>query len=97
MRVISIGKMKECWERHPDARIPLYEWYVKVCKAQWKSFADIKKDFNSVDSIGSQRYIFNIKGNGYRLVAAIKFTPGLVYIRYIGTHNEYDRIDVRNI
>ena len=46
MRVISIGKLKECWERHPDARIPLYEWYVKVCKAQWKSFADIKKDFN---------------------------------------------------
>lgn len=57
----------------------------------------MRKDFNSVDYVGNQRYVFNIKGNNYRLIVAVKFTPELVYIRYVGTHQEYDRIDVSNI
>lgn len=97
MRIISINKLKECWDRHPETRIPLCEWYVKVGKARWKSFSDMKKDYSSVDYVGNQRYVFNIKGNRYRIVVAVKFTPQLVYIRFVGTHNEYDRIDVKTI
>lgn len=57
----------------------------------------MRKDFNSVDYVGNQRFVFNIKGNNYRLIVAVKFTPELVYIRFVGTHQEYDRIDVSNI
>ena len=57
----------------------------------------MRKDFNSVDYVGNQRYVFNIKGNNYRLVVAIKFTPELVYIRFVGTHEEYGRIDASTI
>ncbi len=65
--------------------------------SHWKCFADIKKDFNSVDSVGNQHYVFNIKGNHHRLVVVIKFTIQFVYIRFIGTHDEYDKIDCKNI
>ena len=97
MRIISINMLKEYWEKHPDTRVPLSEWYLKVKKAQWNSFSDMKRDFNSVDFVGNQRYVFNIKGNNHRLVTAVKFTPKLVYIRFIGTHDEYDRIDIKSI
>lgn len=97
MRVISIGKLREFWIKHSDAEQPLKEWYVKSCHASWKSLADMRNDFNSVDYVGNQRYVFNIKGNNYRLVVAVKFTPGLIYIRFVGTHDEYDRIDVTTI
>lgn len=97
MRVISISTLREFWEMHPDAELPLKEWYVRVCRAKWTCFADIKSDFNSVDYVGKQRYVFNIKGNHYRLVVAIKFTPQIVYIRFVGTHEDYNQIDVSTI
>ena len=97
MRVISISTLRDYWEVHPETRIALSEWYVKVCDADWTSFADIRQDFNAVDYVGNQRYVFNIKGNHFRLVVAIKFTPQVVYIRFVGTHAEYDRIDVSTI
>lgn len=97
MRIISVNKLREYWEIHPDTRIPLSEWYIKVGKAKWKSFSDMRKDFGSVDFVGGQRYVFNIKRNAHRLVVAVKFTPQLVYIRFVGTHNEYDRIDIKTI
>ena len=97
MRIISVNKLREYWEIHPDTRIPLSEWYIKVGKAKWKSFSDMRKDFGSVDFVGGQRYVFNIKGNAHRRVVAVKFTPQLVYIRFVGTHNEYDRIDIKTI
>ncbi|MBP3256879.1 MAG: type II toxin-antitoxin system HigB family toxin [Bacteroidales bacterium] len=97
MRVIAISTQKAFWEKHPDAEQPLKEWYLKTCRAQWKTLADIRKDFNTVDYVGNQHYVFNIKGNHYRLVTAIKFKPALVYIRFVGTHDEYDRIDASTI
>ena len=97
MRVIAINTLKEFWNKHADAEQPLKEWYVKTCRANWKTLADMKNDFNSVDYVGNQRCVFNIKGNNYSLVVAVKFTPGLIYIRFVGTHDEYDRIDVSTI
>ena len=97
MRVIAISTLRNFWEKHPETKLPLSEWYVKTCNAHWKSLSDMRKDFNSVDYVGNQRYVFNIKGNDYRLVVAIKFTPSIVYIRFVGTHAEYDKIDVSTI
>ena len=97
MRIISVSTLREYWEKHPDSKQPLSEWYVKVERAEWDSFMDMKRDFNSVDYVGNQHYVFNIKGNNYRLVVAVKFTPRLVYIRFVGTHEEYSKIDVRDI
>ena len=93
MRVIAISTLKKFWTRHPDSEQALKEWYIKTERAQWESFNDMRKDSNSVDYVKNQRYVFNIKGNNYRLVAAVKFTPKLVYIRFIGTHQEYERIE----
>lgn len=92
MRVIAISTLREFWEKHPDSEIALREWYVKTERADWQSLADMRRDFNSVDYVKNQRYVFNIKGNSYRLVAAVKFMPKLVYIRFVGTHEEYNRI-----
>lgn len=97
MRIISISTLRDYWEVHPDTKVPLSEWYLKVERAEWVSFSDMRKDFNSVDYVGNQHYVFNIKGNGHRLVVAVKFTPKLVYIRFVGTHDEYDRIDVSTV
>lgn len=97
MRVIAVSTLKKYWEVHADAKLPLSEWYVKVCNAHWKYLADMRNDFNSVDYVGNQRYVFNIKGNSYRLVVAVKFTPELIYIRFVGTHDEYEKIDVSRI
>ncbi len=94
MRIIAIATLKTYWEKHPETKQPLSEWYVKVENAHWKSFQDMKKDFGSVDYVGNQHYVFNIKGNNYRLVVAVKFTPELIYIRFVGTHAEYEKIDV---
>lgn len=97
MRVIAVSTLKKYWEVNADAKLPLSEWYVKVCNAHWKNLADMRNDFISVDYVGNQRYVFNIKGNSYRLVVAVKFTPELIYIRFVGTHDEYEKIDVSRI
>ena len=97
MRIIAIGTLRAFWERHPDARLPLSEWYFKVEAAQWHSFADMKKDYPSANYVGNQHYVFNIKGNKYRLIAAVKYTPRLVFVRFVGTHEEYGDINVKDI
>ncbi len=90
--------MVEYYTNHPEAESALEDWYHKTKSAQWTCFADMRKTFNSVDSVGNQHYVFNIKGNDFRLVAVVKFTPQQVLIRFIGTHAEYDRIkDISNI
>ena len=66
-------------------------------KAEWKNLSDIKVDFLSADYVGNQHYVFNIRGNNYRLVVVVKFTIGYLFIRWIGTHKEYDKIDCSTI
>ena len=97
MRIFTEQALKHFAEEHPDALVPLQVWSSVVKNSRWTCFADIKKTFNSVDAIGNQRFVFDIKGNTYRIVAVIKFTIGFVYIRFIGTHKEYDKIDCINI
>ncbi len=98
MRIIAKSTIVEYYTKNPKSKSALMEWYKKTEEAEWHSFADIKQTFNSVDYVGNQHYVFNIKGNDYRLVVVIKFTPQNVYIRFIGTHAEYDKIeDIKNI
>ena len=98
MRIISERTIRIYYEAHPEAKTALQEWAAKVKEATWQNIADIKQTFNSVDYVGNQHYVFNIKGNNFRLVAVVKFTVQFVLIRLIGTHAEYDKIrDIANI
>ena len=98
MRIIAKSTLVVYYTKNPQAKTALEDWYHKTKEATWTCFADIKQTFNSVDSVGNQRYVFNIKGNDYRLVVLIKFTVSHVMIRFVGTHSEYDKIkDIQNI
>lgn len=97
MRVIFRKKLKEFWERHPDVRQQLQAWYDDTKHATWKSPADIKAVYRSASLIGNDRVVFNLKGNNYRLVVAIRYEYGIVFIRFVGTHQEYDRIDAAKV
>lgn len=98
MRIITKTTIKQYIERNPQSKTALSEWIEKTEEAEWHSLADIKQTFNSVDYVGNQHYVFNIKGNDYRLVVVIQFTPQYVFVRFIGTHAEYDRIkDIKKV
>lgn len=97
MRIFTEKTLKKFAALHPDALLPLQIWADIVENSHWTCFADVKQTFNSVDGVGNQRYVFNVKGNAYRIVAVIKFTIGFVYIRFVGTHKEYDKIDCTTI
>jgi|SRR5690554_545060 len=95
MRIVTFTKIKEFIKKHSDTDVALRDWYFKTKNAEWNSFNDIKQTFNSADYAGNNRFIFNIKGNDYRLVAIIIFASKKVYIRFIGTHSEYDKSTVQ--
>jgi len=84
-------------EKHPASATPLNNWYEVAKAADWNKLTDIKKDFNNVDYVGNERYVFNIKGNNFRLVAMIFFDKRTLFIRFIGTHAEYDKINCSTI
>ena len=84
-------------EKHPSAAAPLNNWYDIAKAADWNKLTDIRKVFNRVDYVGNDRYVFNIKGNDFRLVAMIFFDKRTIFIRFIGTHSEYDKIDCSTI
>lgn len=98
MRIVTYKGIQEFVLKHADAETPLHFWYHTTNATSWKNLADIKKTFNSVDYVGNNRYVFNIKGNDYRLVAIVSFSAQKVYIRFIGTHAAYDKIsDIKNM
>ncbi|HDH04798.1 MAG TPA: type II toxin-antitoxin system HigB family toxin [Nitrospirae bacterium] len=97
MRVIARKTLREFWESHTDARQPLQAWYADVKHAVWKKPSDIKEVYRNASFIANNRVVFNIKGNKYRLVVVIQYEHSIVYIRFVGTHREYDRIDVATI
>lgn len=97
MRIISRKIIREFCERFPDAMKPLQAWYADAKQAHWNSPNDIKSIYKNASIVSNNRVVFNIKGNDYRLVVAINYNFNLVYIRFIGTHKEYDKIDVTKI
>lgn len=92
MHIISFRKLREFFEKDPNSKVALQDWYKRASKADWDNFSDIKQTFNSVDSIGNSRFVFNVKGNHYRIVALLFFQIKRVYIRWVGTHKDYEKI-----
>lgn len=99
MRIISHRKLRDFYESkgREDSKIAIERWYQIAEEAEWKNFSDIRVDFPNADYVGNQHYVFNIKGNNYRLIVVIKFTINRIFIRFVGTHKEYDKIDCSNI
>jgi mRNA interferase HigB len=97
MRIISRKTLSDYWEAHRDVEDALEAWFAEAEHAAWHTPADIKQRYPSVDPVGNNRMVFNIKGNHYRLVVKIHYNVGFVYIRFIGTHAEYDKIDAEKI
>lgn len=97
MRIVTFKRIQDFCDRQPDVAVALQVWYQKTSKAEWHTLTDIRRMFNSADYVGNNRYVFNIKGNHYRLVTIIIFASQKIYIRFIGTHTEYDEIDCRTI
>ena len=93
MRIISRKVLREFWERHPDPRQALQAWLADVKHADWSSPSEVKQTYRSASILPNNRVVFNIKGNQYRLVVAVNYAYGMVYIRFVGTHAQYDRID----
>jgi mRNA interferase HigB len=97
MHIISVKTLREYWHAHTDVEEPLKAWKAEVEKAIWKKPNDIKKRYRSADFLKDYRVVFNIKGNEYRLVVKIHYNTGTVFIRFIGTHAEYAKIDAETI
>jgi mRNA interferase HigB len=97
VRVISRGTLRDYWENNRRAEVSLKAWFKSVDKAQWSDPADIKRDFSSASFVGRDRVVFNIAGNNYRLVVAIAYDPRIVFVKWIGTHAEYDKINVEEV
>ncbi|ELR70370.1 hypothetical protein C900_04055 [Fulvivirga imtechensis AK7] len=97
MRIVSKKKIVDYYSKHADSKTALEEWYKKVSKVEWQNLNELKQHFVSADYVGNSRVVFNIKGNDYRLLAIVIYISGKVYIRWIGTHAEYDKIDAKNI
>ena len=100
MRVIALSTLKAFWSRdrsHVDAKEPVLAWHRHALRAAWANPAEVKADFGNASILKDGRVVFNIAGNKYRLVVWINFAYGVVYIRFIGTHAQYDRIDAQSI
>ena len=100
MRVIALGTLKAFLESEPayaDAREPVMAWYRQVLRADWATPAGVKRDIRTASILKDGRTVFNIAGNKYRIVVWINYSYRVVYIRFIGTHRQYDRIDAQTI
>ena len=97
MRVIAKKTLVTFYGKHADAKTALAEWYQKAEDAEWDNFSDLKNTFHSADLVGNKRVVFNIKGNDYRLIGIVLFRIKTVYIRFIGTHQEYDKLTEEQI
>ena len=97
MRIVAKRTLRLFWEKHPDAKEPLLAWYREVEKEDWANPAELKEKYRSASIVGNNRVVFNIKGNDYRLAVRINYPHRMTYIRFIGTHEEYDKIDVEEV
>ncbi len=96
MRVIVKSTLRKFWRRHPDAEGPLLAWFREAEKEDWDSPAKVKQRYRSASFVGD-RVVFNIKGNRYRLVVRINYAFRVVFVRFVGTHEQYDAIDVKEV
>jgi mRNA interferase HigB len=97
LRVIAKKILREFWTKHPDCIQQLKSWYSEAEKSEWRTTNEIKEEYPSASILRDNRVVFNIKGNNYRLIVKVNFQYQMVWIRFIGTHSEYDRVDALKI
>jgi mRNA interferase HigB len=97
MRIIARSALREYWQKHPDTEQPLKAWFDDTSRANWKTPSDIKDNYANASIIANNRVIFNIKGNNHHLIVHIRYDISIVFIRFIGTHQEYDKIDATTV
>jgi mRNA interferase HigB len=98
MRVIAKSTLREFWEKYPDAQASLVFWYDKILKENWSNPNTIIESFRGADTVGNGRIVFNVAKNKYRLVVKFVYETQICYVRFVGTHQEYDRIrDIQTI
>lgn len=97
MRVIALRRLRELWRKHPGAGLPLRSWYAEARRASWQTPAEVKAAYRNASMVANNRIVFNVKGNDYRLVVAVHYNRGLMFVRFVGTHQEYDSIDATTV
>jgi mRNA interferase HigB len=97
MRVIAVRTLREFWELHPQAEQPLRAWYQDAHMSVWQSPHAVKQSYANASIINDERVVFNIKGNSYRLIVAINYLQQSVFIKFVGTHAEYDKVDAAQV
>ncbi len=97
MRIIAVGSLRKFWAQNPGCEQALKAWVDEVRQAAWLTPADIKAQYRSASILKSRRVVFNIKGNRCRVVVAIAYRTGIVYVKFVGTHAQYDLIDADTI
>jgi mRNA interferase HigB len=96
-RIFAKSTLREYWEKHPETEQYLKTWYDTAMSSDWKTPSDVKKTYSSASILKDSRIVFNIKGNSYRLVTKFHFEKQWIFIRFIGAHKEYDKIDANTI
>ncbi len=97
MRIIARGTLRDFWRKNADSEVPLRSWYAAASRADWRSPADVKAAYRNASFVANNRIVFNVKGNDYRLVAAVRYNRGTMFIPVIGTHRDYGKIDATAI
>ncbi len=97
MRVIAKKIIREFWEKHSDSEQQLKSWFQEASNSNWKNPNQIKKEYPSASILKDNRIVFNIKGNNYRLIVKLNYDYQMIWIRFIGTHAEYDKINANEI
>lgn len=97
MRIIARRTLREFYANHADSKAPLEAWFHEAAVSRWQGPRDIKKRYPSADFLPGNRVVFNIKGNTYRQIVKIHYNTGIVFIRFVGTHADYDKIDATTI
>jgi len=97
MRILARSTLRRFWEKHPDAEQSLLAWHEEASRAEWTSPTDIKSTYRNASVIANNRVVFNIKGNNYRLIVHVRYDIRIIFIRFVGTHSEYDNVDATTI
>lgn len=97
MRIVALSTLRNFWEHNPQAKEPLQGWYFEAARARWRTPADIRRQYPKASFIGNNRVVFNIRGNDYRVVVAVAYKMGALFIKFVGTHQEYDQVNVATV
>ena len=97
MKVIALATLRNFWKRHPESEQPIKAWHDEATHAKWKQPAEIKTHYRSASILKNRRVVFNIKGNNYRLIVAVAYKVGVVYVKFVGTHAQYDAVDAETV